>query len=66
MGRGGTSANSTVNVVGNTIRVSGESPVQIVDLTGKTLFAGQGNCSVEVPKGVYIVIVGEKQTKVAI
>jgi hypothetical protein len=46
--------------------VSGDVPVRIVTLGGVTIYCGQGACNVNVDKGMYIVVVGDKASKVII
>jgi hypothetical protein len=55
-----------VSVVDGAICVSGDEPVRIVAMNGVTVYSGSGNCSVNVAKGIYIVIVGGKSHKVAV
>jgi hypothetical protein len=55
-----------VSVAGCAINVSSGAQVHIVSLSGVTVYAGQGECSVDVAPGIYIVTVGNKTTKVAV
>jgi hypothetical protein len=55
-----------VSVVDGAICVSGDEPVRIVAMNGVTVYSGSGNCSVNVAKGIYVVIVGGKSHKVAV
>jgi hypothetical protein len=60
------SQETEVSVVDGAICVSGDEPVRIVAMNGATVYNGRGNCSVNVAKGIYIVIVGGKSQKVAV
>jgi hypothetical protein len=55
-----------VRVENGAICVSGDAPVRIVTLGGVTIYSGQGACNVNVDKGMYIVVVGDKASKVII
>jgi hypothetical protein len=55
-----------VRVENGAICVSGDAPVRIVTLGGVTIYSGQGACNVNVDKGMYIVVVGDKASKVAV
>jgi hypothetical protein len=46
--------------------VSGDAQVRIVAMNGATVYSGRVNCSVNVAKGIYIVIVNGKSHKVAV
>jgi hypothetical protein len=56
----------TVNVVGGAINVSGDAHVRIVSMSGVTVYNGQGECSVNVTPGIYVVTVDGKASKVAV
>jgi hypothetical protein len=60
------SQETEVSVVDGAICVSGDEPVRIVAMNGVTIYSGRGGCSVNVAKGIYIVIVGGKSHKVAV
>jgi hypothetical protein len=53
-----------VNVAGRTIYATGN--VTITNLSGLVVFVGQGDCSVDVAPGIYIVTVDNTMTKVAV
>jgi hypothetical protein len=46
--------------------VSGDESVRIVAMNGATVYSGRGNCSINVAKGIYIVMVGGESHKVVV
>jgi hypothetical protein len=59
-------ADDAIRVVDGAICVSGDEPARIVAMNGVTVYSGRGGCSVNVAKGIYIVIVGNTAHKVAV
>jgi hypothetical protein len=49
-----------------TISVSTDKPVRIITPAGTTVYTGQGDCRVNVAQGIYIVIAGDKSSKVLV
>lgn len=57
---------TSVTVENGAISVMGSDLVQIVTLSGTTIYCGSGEARIEVIPGIYIVTVGAKVTKLAV
>jgi hypothetical protein len=55
-----------ISVDSGAICVSGDESVRIVAMNGATVYSGRGNCSINVAKGIYIVMVGGESHKVVV
>jgi hypothetical protein len=55
-----------VSVANGAICVGGDAQVRIISMNGTTVYSGRANISVNVAPGVYVVVVGNTATKVAV
>jgi hypothetical protein len=58
--------NNLVVVSGSEIRVSSDKRVRILSINGTVFYNSIGDCCISVAPGIYIVIVGDTTTKVAV
>jgi hypothetical protein len=56
----------TITISNGAINICTDGNVRIVAMNGTTVYSGRGNCSVNVAKGIYIVIINGKSHKVAV
>jgi hypothetical protein len=56
----------TITISNGAINICTDGNVRIVAMNGTTVYSGRGDCSVNVAKGIYIVIVNGKSHKVAV
>jgi hypothetical protein len=59
-------AETTYSISGNTLHVIGDAPVRVVAINGLVVYSGRGNCDINLNKGLYVVVIGGKASKVAI
>jgi hypothetical protein len=62
----GNDSGAQVSVANGAICVGGDAQVRIVAMNGTTVYSGRANISVNVAPGVYVVVVGNTATKVAV
>jgi hypothetical protein len=55
-----------VSVDGGAICVDGDADVRIVSMNGTTVYSGRGETRINLTPGVYIVIINDTPTKVAV
>jgi hypothetical protein len=59
-------AETTYSISGNTLHIVGDAPVCVVAINGSVVYSGRGNCDINLNKGLYVVVIGGKASKVAI
>jgi hypothetical protein len=59
-------AETTYSISGNTLYIVGDAPVRVVAINGSVVYSGRGNCDVDLNKGLYVVVIGGKASKVAV
>jgi hypothetical protein len=59
-------AETTYSISGNTLHIVGDAPVRVVAINGSVVYSGRGNCDIELNKGLYVVVIGGKASKVAV
>jgi hypothetical protein len=62
----GSDASAKVSVDGGAICVDGDADVRIVSTNGATVYSGRGETRINVTPGIYVVIIGNSATKVAV
>jgi hypothetical protein len=55
-----------ISVENGVIRVSGDADVRVVSMNGTIVYSGRGETDINVTPGVYIVIINNTPTKVAV
>ncbi len=61
-----TDANATFSVGDGMLHIIGEAPVRVIAMNGAVIYSGYGNHDINLDKGLYIVVVGDTATKIAI
>jgi hypothetical protein len=59
-------AETTYSISGNTLHIVGDAPVRVVAINGSVVYSGSGNCDIDLNKGLYVVVIGGKASKVAV
>jgi hypothetical protein len=59
-------SNALFSVENGVIRVSGDADVRVVSMNGTTIYSGRGETRINLTPGVYIVIINNTPTKVAV
>jgi hypothetical protein len=54
------------SIDGNTLHLIGDSLVRVVSLNGSTIYNGNGNKDINLAKGMYLVIIGDKASKIVV
>jgi hypothetical protein len=62
----GSDDSAKVSVDGGDICVDGDADVRIVAMNGTTVYSGRGETRINVTPGIYVVIIGNSVTKVAV
>jgi hypothetical protein len=62
----GDNSNALFSVENGVIRVSGDADVRVVSMNGTIIYSGRGETGINVTPGVYIVIINNTPTKVAV
>jgi hypothetical protein len=57
---------TTFSIDGNTLHLIGDSLVRIVSINGSTIYNGNGNRDINLAKGMYIVAIGDKASKIIV
>jgi hypothetical protein len=62
----GSDDSAKVSVDGGAICVDGDADVRIVAMNGATVYSGRGETRINVAPGIYVVIINNSATKVAV
>jgi hypothetical protein len=62
----GVDCGTTFRIDGNTLHLIGDSLVRVVSINGSTIYNGNGNRDINLDKGMYIVVIGDKVSKIVV
>jgi hypothetical protein len=59
-------SDASFSVSDGTLHIVGDAPVRVVAINGSVVYSGRGNCDINLNKGLYVVVIGGKASKVAV
>jgi hypothetical protein len=59
-------SDASFSVSDGTLHIVGDAPVCVVAINGSVVYSGRGNCDIDLNKGLYVVVIGDKASKVAV